>query len=66
MEIEYDRFKWFGTMKLEFLYLFESSIVLDPIVTWRTNSSICGSSIGPNLLVPCCVKGISIQVISGI
>lgn len=65
MTFEYDWFQSFGTMKREFVYFFDSSIVLDPIVSWGKNSGICGSSIGPTLLVPCCVKAISIHVISG-
>ena len=51
-------------MKHEFVYFFDSSIVLEPIVSYCKNSGICGSSIGPTLLVLCCVKAISIHVIS--
>ena len=52
-------------MKSEFVYFFNSSVVLDSIGAWRENSGICGSSIGPTLLVPCCVKPISVDVITG-
>ena len=52
-------------MKHEFVYFFNSSIILDPIKALHKNSGICGFSIGPNLLVPCCVKVIFIHVIIG-
>ena len=65
MAFEYDRIQRFATMKLEFVYCFNSSIILDPIKALRKNSGICGFSIGPNLLVPCCVKVIFIHVIIG-
>ena len=53
-------------MKCEFIYFFDSFVVLEPIVSWHKNSSICGSSIGPTLLMPCCVEAISIHVIASI
>lgn len=65
MAFEYDRIKRFATMKREFVYFFNSSIILDPIKARRKNSGICGSSIGPTLLMSCCVKAISIHVITG-
>jgi hypothetical protein len=49
-------------MKREFVYFFNSFIILDPIKAVRKNSSICSSLIGPTLLVSC-VKAISIHVI---
>jgi hypothetical protein len=52
-------------MKREFIYFFNSFIILDPINVGHKNSGICGSSIGPTLLVPCCVKVISIHIITG-
>ena len=64
MAFEYNGIKRFATMKHEFVYFFNSSVVLDPIKAWRKNSSICGSSIGPTLLVACCVKAIAIHVIT--
>jgi len=64
MAFEYDRFQRFRPMKHEFVYFFDSSIVLEPIVSYCKNSGICGSSIGPTLLVLCCVKAISIHIIS--
>jgi hypothetical protein len=51
MAFEYDQIRRYATMKCEFLYFFNSSIILDPIYTRRKNSGICGSSIGPPLLV---------------
>jgi hypothetical protein len=65
MTFEYDMIKSFGTMKREFVYFFNSSIILDPIKARRKNSGICGSSIGPTLLVSCHVKAISIHIITG-
>ena len=51
-------------MKHEFVYFFHSSVVHDAIKAWHKNSGICGSSIGPTLLVACCVKAIAIHVIT--
>ena len=65
MAFKYDRIKRFAAMKREFVYFFNSSIIIEPIKGVRENSDICGSSIGPTLLVSCCVKTISIHVITG-
>jgi hypothetical protein len=65
MTFEYDRIKRFAALKLKFIYFFNSSIILDPIMVVRENYDICGPSIGPTLLMSCCVKEISIHVISG-
>ena len=65
MAFKYDRIKRFAAMKREFVYFFNSSIIIEPIKGGRENSSICGSLIGPTLLVSCCVKAISIHVITG-
>jgi hypothetical protein len=51
-------------MILELVYFFNSSIIVDLIKAGRKNSETCGSSIGPTLLVACCVKAISIHVIT--
>ena len=51
-------------MNLEFIYFFNSSIILDPIKALRKNFGIGGSLIGVTLLVPYCVKVISIHVIT--
>ena len=64
MAFENNGSQWYGTSKLEFVYFFKSSIILDPILAWRKDSSISGFSIGPTLLVSCCVKAISIHVIN--
>ena len=64
MAFEYDWSEWYGTMKLEFIYFFNSSVILDSILTWRKNAGISGSSIGSTLLVSHCVEAISINVIN--
>ena len=64
MAFECDRIQRFATMKYEFVYFFNSSIILDPIKALRKNFGIGGSSIGLTLLVPYCVKVISIHVIT--
>jgi hypothetical protein len=64
MTFEYDGIKRFGTMILEFVYFFNSSIIVDLIKADRKNSRTCGSSIGPTLLVACCAKAISVHVIT--
>jgi hypothetical protein len=62
---EYDRIKRFATIKVEFIYFVNYSIILDPILARRKNSGTCGSSIGLTLLLACSVKVISIHVITG-
>lgn len=62
---EYDRIKRFGTVKWKFVDFFNSSIIVEAISAGRKNSVVCGFSIGPTLLVACCVKTISIHVITG-
>ena len=64
MAFKYDRIKRFAAMKREFVYFFNSSIIIEPIKGGRENSGICGSSIGPTLLMSCYVKAISIHVIT--
>ena len=66
MALEYDRFNIFATMKREFVYVFNSSIIVHPILAGCENSSICRFSVRTTLLVPCCVEAISIDVITGI
>jgi hypothetical protein len=65
MIFEYYRIKRYATKKCEFIYFFNSSIILDPIYTSRKNSGTCGFLIGPPLLMASCVKAISIDVIIG-
>jgi len=64
MTFEYDKIKIFGTMKLELIYFFDSSIIVDPILAGRKSSGTCGSLVRSTLLVVCCVKAISIHVIT--
>jgi hypothetical protein len=66
MTFEYDKIKRFATIKTDFVYLFNSSIILDPVKARSKNSSICGLSIGSTCLVACCTKMISIHVINRI
>jgi hypothetical protein len=66
MAFEYDRIKRFTAMKIEFIYFFNCSIVLGIINTEGEIFGACGSSIGPTLLVCCCVKAISTHSITGI
>jgi hypothetical protein len=66
MIFKYDRIKRFGTTKTEFVYFFNSSIILDPIKARSKNSSICGLPIGSTCPVACCRKTISIHVINRI
>jgi hypothetical protein len=63
MTFEYDRTKRFATDDI-FIYSFNSSIIVEAISVRGKNSTICGSSIGPTLLVACCVKVIAIDVIT--
>ena len=65
MAFEYNGIKRFATMKHEFVYFFNSFVIVNPIYALRKNSSICGSLIGLTLLMACCVKAISIHVITG-
>jgi hypothetical protein len=53
----------FETMKIEFLYFFNSSIILDLVKAGHKNYKTLGFSIGPTLLVDCCEKTVSINVI---
>jgi hypothetical protein len=65
MALEYDRIKRFATIKQKFIYFFNSSIIVEAINVGRKNFAICGSSIGPTLLVACYVKAISIHIVTG-
>ena len=51
-------------MKLEFVYFFNSSVILDSVLTWRKYARISGSLIGSTLLVSHCVEAISVNVIN--
>jgi hypothetical protein len=63
MTFEYHWIKMFGSMKIEFIYFFNSSIILDLVKANRKASKTCGFLIGPTLVVACCAKTISINVI---
>jgi hypothetical protein len=65
MTFEYDRLRSFGTTKREFVDFVNSPIILGPISARHKNSGICGSLIGPTLLMSGRVKVISIHVITG-
>jgi hypothetical protein len=50
-------------MKIEFIYFFDSSKIIDLIKAGRKDSRTCCFSIGPTLVVVCCAKTVSIDVI---
>jgi len=64
MAFENDWSERYRTIKLEFVYFFYSSVILDSTLTWFKNSGISGSSIGPTLLISHCVEAISVHVIN--
>jgi hypothetical protein len=51
-------------MKIEFIYFFDSSKIIDLVKTRRKDSITRCFSIGPTLVVVCCAKTVSIDVIS--
>jgi hypothetical protein len=53
-------------MKIEFIYFFDSSRILDLIKVGRKDSRTCRFSIGSTLVVACCAKTVSIDVITRI
>jgi hypothetical protein len=63
MAFEYHWSKRFETMKIELIYFFHSSIILDLVKPGRKDSRTRGFSIGPTLVVACCVKMVSFDVI---
>jgi hypothetical protein len=63
MTLKYHWSKRFGLMKIEFIYFFNSSIILELIKPGCKNSITCGFSIGPTLVIACCAKTVSIRVI---
>jgi hypothetical protein len=50
-------------MKIEFIYFFDSSKILDLIKAGRKDSRTCYFSIGLTLVVVCCAKTVSIDLI---
>jgi hypothetical protein len=65
MTFEYHSSKRFGTIKIEFIYFFDSSkiIDIDIIKAGRKDSRTHYFPIGPTLVVVCCAKTVSIDVI---
>jgi hypothetical protein len=60
MTFEYHWSKRFGTMKIEFIYFFDSSKIIDLV---KTDSRTRCFSIRPTLVVACCAKTVSIDII---
>jgi hypothetical protein len=50
-------------MKIEFIYFFDLSKIIDIVKVGRKDSRTRCFSIGPTLVVVCCVKMVSIDVI---
>jgi hypothetical protein len=63
MTFEYQLSKRFRTMKIEFIYFFDSSKIIDLVKAGRKDSRTCCFLIGPTLVLACCAKMISINVI---
>jgi hypothetical protein len=66
MTFEYHWTNRFGTMKIEFIYFFDSSKIIDLVKARRKDSRTRFFSIGLTLVVVCCAKTVSIDVISRI
>jgi hypothetical protein len=58
MTFEYHWSKRFGTMKIEFIYFFDSSKIIDIVQTVRKDSRTRCFSIGPTFLIVWCENGI--------
>jgi hypothetical protein len=63
MTFEYHWSKRFGTIKIEFIYFFDLSKIIDIVKAGRKNSRARYFPIGPTLVVICCAKTVSIDVI---
>jgi hypothetical protein len=63
MTFEYHWSKRFGTIKIEFIYFFDSSKIIDIDKAGRKDSRTHCFLIGPTLVVVCCAKMVSIDVI---
>jgi hypothetical protein len=63
MTFEYHWSKRFGTMKIEFIYFFDSSEIIDIVKAGCKDSRTRCFLIGPTLVVVCCAKTVSIDVI---
>jgi hypothetical protein len=63
MTFEYHLSKRFGTIKIELIYFLNLSKIIDIIKARRKNSRTRCFLIGPTLVVVCCAKTVSIDVI---
>jgi hypothetical protein len=63
MTFEYHWSKRFGTIKIELIYFFDSSKIIDIVKAGCKYSRTCCFPVGPTLVVVCCAKTISIDVI---
>jgi hypothetical protein len=63
MTFEYHWSKRFGTMKIEFIYFFDLSKISDLVKAGRKDSKTRCFSIGSTLVIACCAKTVSIDVI---
>jgi glycosyltransferase involved in cell wall biosynthesis len=63
MTFEYHWSKRFGTIKIELIYFFNSSKIIDIVKVGRKDSRTRCFPIGPTFVVVCCVKTVSIDVI---
>ena len=65
MAFEYDWLMTSAKLKVELVYFFDYAVVVAVIGAGRTNSSACGASVGPTLLVASRAKVIAIRIING-
>jgi hypothetical protein len=63
MKFEYHWSKRFGTIKIELIYFFDLSKIIDIVKAGRKDSRTPCFPIGPTLVVVCCAKTVSIDVI---
>jgi hypothetical protein len=63
MAFEYHWSKRFVTIKIEFIYFFDSSKIINIIKAGRKDPRTRCFLIGPTLVVVCCAKTVSIDVI---
>jgi hypothetical protein len=66
MTFEYHWSKRFGIIKIEFIYFFDSSKIIDIVKAGCKDSRTRCFPIGSTLVVVCCAKAVSIDVISRI
>ena len=64
MAFEHDETKRFRTIKFKFIDIFNYAMILKAISARSTNSAVCVFLMGPSSLVACCVKVISIHIIT--